>query len=190
MSQNGPSTIAFAGRRIDAANAEASRFPASAEAGVAERLRDLFEESGARSLVASAACGADILALEAAGELGIRRYVILPFEPPRFRESSVTDRPGDWGPRYDAILESVDPDDIINLRLAAGAGAYDRTNNQILEMAIELAGRPAKVLGVIAWNGESRGDGDLTEQFARRARARGIEVREVDTTGQGAAGRS
>jgi hypothetical protein len=66
--------------------------------------------------------------------------------------------------------------------LAKGAGAYERTNNAILDLAAELAGRPGAVLAVIAWNGRSRGDGDITAQFADQARSRGMNLTEVDTS--------
>jgi hypothetical protein len=177
-----PKIIAFAGRRIDAADAPEPRFPATAESAVADRIRALFEETGATVIVASAACGSHIIALEVAGQLGLERHVILPFDRPVFRESSVTDRPGDWGGRYDAILDSLDPDAITVLRLATGTGAYERTNNTILDLAADLAGRPGAVLAVIAWNGETRGDGDITAQFAERARMRGMNVTEIDTS--------
>lgn len=182
MSKTGPTVIAFAGRRVDAADADVERFPAAAEQAVAHKLNSLLRRTGASALVASAACGSDILALEAAADLGLDRYVILPFDQATFRETSVTDRPGDWGPRYDAALDSLPPDRITVLRLAKGTGAYERTNNSILDLATELAGRSGTVLGVIAWNGESRGEGDITAMFAERARMRGIDVTEVDTS--------
>ena len=48
-------------------------------------------------LIRSAACGADLLALDIAGEFGVERHVVLPFAVQAFRASSVTDRPGEWG---------------------------------------------------------------------------------------------
>jgi hypothetical protein len=53
-----------------------------------------------RMVVASAACGSDLIALDVAGELGLERRVILPFEPNRFAETSVEDRPGEWRTLY------------------------------------------------------------------------------------------
>jgi hypothetical protein len=44
---------------------------------LAARLRRFFHEQEASALVGSAACGADLLALEIAGELSLRRRVIL-----------------------------------------------------------------------------------------------------------------
>jgi hypothetical protein len=35
---------------------------------------------------------------------GIRRRVILPFAVDRFRETSVVDRPGNWGPLFDGLV--------------------------------------------------------------------------------------
>src|SRR5947209_320182 len=93
--------IALAGRRIDAPNAETPRFPLENREKVGNRIRDFLAEHGATALVCSAACGADLLALEAAEELGLRRRILLPFAPDRFRATSVTDRPGEWGPLFD-----------------------------------------------------------------------------------------
>jgi hypothetical protein len=181
LSANQPPIIAFAGRRIDPADADEPRFPAGAESAVADALRDLFRQRGARTIVSSAACGSDIIALEVAGDQGLERRVVLPFDPTSFRETSVVDRPGDWGRRYDAVLESLPPDHLTVLRLAKGSGAYDRTNNSILDLAAELAGRSGVVLAVIAWNGVPRGEEDFTARFAERARAHDLEVAEVDT---------
>src|SRR5438552_4042532 len=93
--------VALAGRRIDAEGAPA-RFPLDQAPRVRERLDALLLELRPAALVCSAACGADLLALEAAAALNIPARIVLPFEPGRFRTSSVVDRPGDWGPRFDA----------------------------------------------------------------------------------------
>src|SRR5690242_3473732 len=101
------STIALAGRRIDPPDGELPRFPLATVPLVLDRLRALFVERGADTLVCSAACGADLVALDVSGALGMRRRVVLPFDAAKFRETSVTDRPGDWGPLYDRIVEAA-----------------------------------------------------------------------------------
>ena len=73
---------------------------------VEDGVRNCFEK-GVRVLVCSAASGADLLALGVASEMGIRRRVLLPFARALFRETSVADRPGDWGERYDRVLNEV-----------------------------------------------------------------------------------
>src|SRR5258708_23324677 len=99
--------VTLAGRRIDPLNAPVARFPVENSAEVREQLVHLLQEQGATALVCSAACGADLLGLEAAGTLGLRRRVVLSFAPERFRATSVTDRPGEWGPLYDRIIAEV-----------------------------------------------------------------------------------
>jgi hypothetical protein len=97
--------IALAGRRVDSAEAKESRFPAQNVETVRKRIRAVLRDKSATVLVSSGACGADLIALSEAGQLGLRRRVILPLERERFRDTSVTDRPGEWGPLYDQVLD-------------------------------------------------------------------------------------
>ena len=176
---------ALAGRRIDAGDSATPRFPLDHAAIVRDRLKALFITEGTDALVCSAACGADLIALDVAGALGLRRRVVLPFAPERFRETSVTDRPGDWGPLFDRIIGEVRAaGDVVVLGLDEGDDAtYAAANDAILNEAEGLAtGPPADVVAVIVWEGGSRGEGDLTEAFATSARARDHPVREILTT--------
>jgi len=176
---------ALAGRRIDAADAAAPRFPLANVDIVRDRLAALLGAQRIEALVCSAACGADLIALDVAGKLGLRRRVVLPFAPERFRETSVTDRPGDWGPLFDRVIgEIAATGDIVLLGLDEGDDdAYAAANDAILNEAEALAGDdPLQVVAVIAWEGGSRGQGDLTEAFATAARARNHPAHEVLTT--------
>ena len=179
--------IALAGRRIDPSDAQIARFPLEKSAIVRERIHRLLLEQQATSLVVSASCGADLLALDVAGDLGIRRSIILPFEPAHFRETSVIDRPGDWGGLFDRIISEVSTaGDLFSLKgEKRGEAIYRLTNQKLLEKAQELAlvsDAPAEsVLAVIVWNGEARGPGDITLDFANEARKRLIPLVEVPT---------
>jgi hypothetical protein len=176
---------ALAGRRIDAADAAAPRFPLANVDIVRDRVAALLRAQRIEALVCSAACGADLIALDVAGKLGLRRRVVLPFAPERFRETSVTDRPGDWGPLFDRVIgEIAATGDIVVLGLDEGDDdAYAAANDAILNEAEALAGDdPLQVVAVIAWEGGSRGQGDLTEAFATAARARNHPAHEVLTT--------
>src|ERR1700730_18749721 len=75
---------------------------------VRRRIVDLLAEEHTEALVCSAACGADLIALEEAERLGLRRRIVLPFAAKRFRETSVIDRPGDWGPVFDRLIYSAE----------------------------------------------------------------------------------
>lgn len=184
--------VALAGRRIDPPEAKTPRFPEDRISVVRDQIRRVLEEWSATTLIASAACGADLLGQQVAGELGLRRIVVLPFEPARFRETSVSDRPGDWGPVFDQLVASVSDEDgtLLILDQPVGDGsshaAYTAVNDLVLDTALGLARRGASDDGVRAiavWDGASRGRQDLTEHFIKAARGRGIPVEEVLTVG-------
>ena len=87
------SIVAVAGRRVDAVDAQTKRFPYANADSVRAALSRALENAAAMLVVASAACGSDLLALDVASVLGIRTRIILPFAPDVFRETSVVDRP-------------------------------------------------------------------------------------------------
>ncbi len=175
--------IALAGRRVDAPNAEQNRFPAENTERVKQQIRDLLKSSNATALVSAAACGADILALEAAGELGLRRRVVLPYNRQTFKQSSVVDRADDWGARYDRIIAEVERQgDLVEDDYEKDDETYFAANHDILDQAEDLAetlGQPLAVL--VVWNGESRGEDDVTAHFLEEARNRGLQVSEIST---------
>jgi hypothetical protein len=176
--------IAVAGRRVDAASSEAARFPLQNLPSVERRLDELFEREAATSLVSSAACGADLTALAVAGRRRIRRRVVLPFSRDRFRASSVTDRPGDWGPLYDRVLAELDrTGDVVTLEgYASGDTAYAAANEAILREAATLARQAdTDVLAVLVWEGAPRAGADMTAAFGEAARKRGWRVEQVIT---------
>lgn len=179
--------ITLAGRRIDAPGAATTRFPLANSGLVGQRIRQLLSERRATALVSSAACGADLLALEAAGQLGIRRRVILSFAPDRFRQTSVADRPGDWEGLYDRIIAEVQAaGDLVLLNEAKDdEAAFLRANGAILDEAQQLAreaGTPGdNLLAVLVWEGQPRGADDITAAFRTEARARAIPTIEILT---------
>lgn len=176
--------IALAGRRVDAPGAEIRRFPVENIELVRQRLRELFDETEPKALISSAACGADLIALEEAGALGIRRRVILPFNRWRFRETSVIDRPGDWGPVCDRVLDEVESNgDLVTLSSDSDCTqAYTDANNAILDEASALGLESQHdIRTVVVWDGARRGEDDLTQIFANEAKARGFPIVEIKT---------
>jgi hypothetical protein len=175
--------IALAGRRVDSADAKQPRFPAANVEMVRTQIHAVFKGKGATALVSAAACGADLIALSEAGGLGLRRRVILPFERSRFRETSVTDRPGDWGPLFDQVLDAVEAaGDLVILPAAPPEEAYVTANRAILDEAMVLAIRThEQAIAVLIWDGASRGEHDRTEEFGDEARKRDLAVIEVLT---------
>jgi|ERR1039458_2460443 hypothetical protein len=171
------------GRRIDLPDAETVRFPLRNVGLVRNRLFALLERQPAGTLVCSAACGADLLALEAAGQLGWRRFVILPFDRARFRDTSVMDRPGDWGALYDRILDEVDSaGDLLVESTPPGRDAYAFANHRVLEEAGRMAaGSGQSPTAVVVWDGIDYGPDDLTGLFEAAAQTRAMRVLHVST---------
>jgi hypothetical protein len=184
--------IALAGRRIDASDAPHARFPLANRDLVRERLRDAFARLNADTLVCSAACGADLLALEVAGERGMERHVVLPFGARHFRRTSVADRPGNWGPLFDRVHRDVrTAGHVVTLRgYGWGHAAYEAATLRILATARTVArgsdhpqgGESGPdVQAIVVWDGEARGPDDLTARFMAEARASSVPVIEVPT---------
>jgi hypothetical protein len=175
--------IALAGRRIDDTDAKETRFPLQNVESVRARLRATLKRLHASALVCSAACGADLIALSETGSLGFKRWVILPFERERFKQSSVIDRPGDWGVLYEKILDEIESaGNLIILREVSNNDSYSATNLTILDNAILLGHKfHEPVTAMLVWDGASRGSSDLTAGFGPEARKRGLPIVEVRT---------
>ena len=128
--------------------------------------------------------GADLVALAQTEGLGIRRRIVLPFSPERFRASSVTDRPGEWGPVFDRLTrEAIKSSDLIVLEEEApdDSAGYESANRRIIDEALRLTPPGRDPMAVLVWEGASRGDDDLTAAFGRDAARRGFEVVHVPT---------
>jgi hypothetical protein len=170
--------IALAGRRVDAIAAKQLRFSPALESvnRVRHRIRAFLISQGSVALVSSAACGADLLGQQEAGALGLRRKIVLPFGVAKFRSSSVTDRPGDWGALYDAVVNDLKAGgDLIILR-------PKEDNHRIIAEAQALASQlQHPVTAVRIWEGQSRGEDDITEEFGDCALKAGIPVMEILT---------
>jgi hypothetical protein len=168
-----------AGRRVDAPDAQPARFPPSKVPKVRERIRELLLREKPVAVVCSAACGADLLLLDVAGQMHIKQFVLLASDQETFRQSSVTDRPGNWGDLYDHVLKTAK---VETLKVPGGQEGYLQTNLELLNRGEELArarGVPAQAL--VIWNQESRGPDDVTEHFLKQAKQRHIPILEIST---------
>ncbi len=148
---SGSRVAALAGRRIDAESTETTRFPLVRSDAVRAALRELIQEEALELLVCSAACGSDLLALDAALELGVRCRVVIPYGRTEFRRTSVTDRPGDWGTLYDRVITSVEKAGELVV-LAASPNddqAYRRATEAIVSLAAAAAA-PRRALAILS----------------------------------------
>jgi hypothetical protein len=194
--------VALAGRRIDSSDAQIIRFSLEMKETVYKRILRFFQENNVTALISSAACGADLLAQKAAHEINnqqtnpelkkgantnkIEQYIILPFERERFRKTSVTDRPGDWGEMFDKICDEVKrQEDLIVLNSFENEEkAYSTVTTEILNQAESLKKTKypdEKIVALVVREGIKESERDETEAFARKAAVRRIPVVEIST---------
>jgi hypothetical protein len=151
---------------------------------VRQEIADALSSAGAVTLVSSAACGADLLALSEAERLGIRRRIVLPFSRERFRATSVVDRGEEWGKPFDLLLDAAEAeDDLVVLGLPNDDAAYRGANGAIVEQALVEASRlevPDRI-ALVVWEGAPRDGGDATADFKQKAERAGFAVRTVLT---------
>ena len=103
---NIPCVVAFSGHMIDRGDRSKPRFPASMENSVRQEIDARLDAMNASFGYASAACGSDILFLEAMLDRGGEINVVLPFEKADFIRTSVNTSPRtDWVKRFDQVLE-------------------------------------------------------------------------------------
>ena len=175
--------LVLAGRRIDSVDTEPPQFPLQNVGKVSDAVRKLLVQQGATTVVSSAACGADLIALAEAGKLGIRRRVVLPFAREKFRETSVVDRPGDWGVLYDEVLDQMQAaGELVIIGKLDHGDPYSVVSKLILDEAIKLGQERRESVGAaMVWDGAARGTPDYTFEFGAEARRRGLGVLEIPT---------
>jgi hypothetical protein len=172
----------LAGRRIDAIDADPIRFPETREDVVASRIAVALKERDVTTLVCAAACGSDLLALDAAQREGIATHIVLPYGAATFRRTSVVDRGPTWGAAFDRLIGDAEARDALSI-LGLDPDdkrVYEKTNDGILDEALALAGNePARVIALAVWDGEIVGRTDYTADFTTAACTRGIAVQSI-----------
>jgi hypothetical protein len=187
--QHGGAVVALGGRRIDAEPTSTARFPFDQVDRVGMEIADRLRRTRAVALVCSAACGADLIALETAQQMGLPTRIILPFSATRFRETSVVDRPRPefWGSMFDRVTSAARAHgDLIELDAAEADDAYSMANGVIIHEARKLAGvkdheRSLRLIALVVWEGASRGPDDNTNKFVQLAQESGFRIEQVLT---------
>jgi hypothetical protein len=152
-----PCVVVFTGHMIDRPNRREARFPEELESAVANKIQQQIDSLKPGFGFSSAACGSDILFLEAMLEAGAEVSVVLPYNKEEFVRDSVEIAPASkqWRGRFDRVLEAAAR--VItasNQRLAIGGVSYEFCNQLMLGLATIRAHQldtPLKPLAV--WNG-------------------------------------
>ena len=183
-----PPVVVYSGHMISSAGRGNGAFPAALEGAVRDEIRRRLERIRPVAAYGSAACGTDILCLEAVQELGGETHVTLPFPPAEFRKVSVDLAPG-WGERFDRVLAAADSVGVASDHPAEGSLSGFEYANLILTGTGRLRAQVlgTSLVGLAVWDGcPSRGRGG-TADVVDLWHARGITVERVDIAALGRA---
>jgi hypothetical protein len=169
--------LVHAGNRVDQPGRTPPRFPAEREQYVRERLDALLGLLAPDGIVTSAAAGADLLLIEAATDRSIPLHLVLPFEPRRFRATSVADQGPRWTRSFDAVLDrSLHSLQVLDLD--TDEEGMRSGNGALIQRALSLA--PGNVLAVAVRPHCGEDPPSVTDDFVRRAEEDRLFVLEVD----------
>ncbi len=99
--------LAFTGHLIDAPDGRKPRFPSDLEPAVASVLRRYLAPLHLPIVYTSAACGADLMFIEAALDVGAEVNVVLPFDRADFVRTRVAVGGESWVQRFDDAMARV-----------------------------------------------------------------------------------
>jgi class 3 adenylate cyclase len=175
-----PVVVVFTGHLLDAPDRTDARFPPSAAPAVFTQIKRYLGEVRAKVAFASAACGADILFLEAMLELGGEINIVLPSDMQSFVQESVL--PGgneDWVERFHRVVKSAKQ--VIYASQHAATEVYLAYANVLMfglakSRARAIAG---EVRALAVWDGLP-GAGGGTASAISRWRSCGQPVRALD----------
>lgn len=175
--------VALAGRRIDPPNAETIRFPARNIERVRNDICRELKNQHAQGLVASAAAGADLLAVKAAINLGITSRIVLSPSVNEFERMSVEDRGSYWTEEFENVISAIVPENIACIPAEPDvADTFRMINERILSDAVAFSvSRSAKLVCIAVWDGVRRGKDDFSADFVERAVTRGLSVTHIST---------
>lgn len=178
-----PRAVVFSGHMIDQPGRNIPRFPQQLERQVYQAIKQRLLDLDVKIGYASAACGADILFLEAILELNGEIHIVLPYEQEEFIKYSVDIIPNsNWAQRCKILLEKANEVIICsNRKLENNQPLYEyahRVAHGLGKMRAELL--DTELFHLAVWDGKP-GDGTGGTAWAVEAwQAWGYEVEIID----------
>jgi class 3 adenylate cyclase len=177
-----PPVLVFTGNMVDQAGRATPRFPASLEPAVARAIDHAISAIRPLAAYGSAACGADILCLERVHASGGEIHVVLPFPPEEFRRTSVDVVPGEWGVRFDRLLEVAHSVTITSDHRATGSQATFEYANLVLTGLGQLRAQllDTTLRGLAVWDRSGGGARGGSASVVSLWEARGVPIDHVN----------
>jgi len=151
-----PGVVVFGGHMIDRPDRVAPRFPPQLESAVAKEIRKKIDKADPGFGFGSAACGSDILFLEAMLERNAELSIVLPYDREEFVRDSVDFVPNSsWRSRFDRVLGRATR--VITAspqKLEIGGIAYEFCNDVLFGLAsIRARQLETTLLPLAVWDG-------------------------------------
>lgn len=150
----------FSGHMMDAVGRPSPRFPADDEPVVRAAIEAMLAEGGFVAGISAAACGADILFLEALQARGVDTHIVLPHDVATFRQESVTAIAGEqWGARFDSVVSQAREVTLVSEH--RGEDLSYQFHGEVMAGLARLKGRTFGSLptGIAYWDGQPGGVG-------------------------------
>jgi class 3 adenylate cyclase len=154
-----PAVAMYTGHMIDLPDRPVPRFPASLESWVRDAAHEQVRRLRPVASYGSAACGVDLIYLEALRDAGVETHVVLPFSLAEFRQTSVEGVPGDWGARFDRAMAAAASVSVVSEHRARGSDApYEYANLMLTGRArLRAQALDTDVVGLAIWDGQETG---------------------------------
>jgi class 3 adenylate cyclase/tetratricopeptide (TPR) repeat protein len=177
-----PPVLVFTGNMVDQAGRATPRFPAGLEPAVARAIDHAISAIRPLAAYGSAACGADILCLERVHASGGEIHVVLPFPPEEFRRTSVDVVPGEWGARFDRLLQVAHSVTITSDHRATGSQATFEYANLVLTGLGQLRAQllDTTLRGLAVWDRSGGGARGGSASVVSLWEARGVTIDHVN----------
>lgn len=156
-----PTVVVFTGHMVDRPDRSEPRFPEELVSTVAAEIQQRVDKLQPGFAFSSAACGSDILFLEAMLDRGAEVSIVLPYNEQAFIRDSVEVVPdGNWRARFDRVLaRAARVITTSNQRLEIGGVSYEFCNELMLGLAaIRARQLGTKLIPLAVWDGRP-GDG-------------------------------
>lgn len=176
-----PRVVVFSGHMMDRTDRPRPRFPEMLEGAVSRAIRDWLSDCNGLIGFSSAACGADLLFLEAVNALGGETHIVLPCHHDEFITDSVEiGAAGDWRRRFDVQLACSRVVYASSSRPLDGGLGYDYANHLIHGLGrLRATELETGLVALTVWDGHV-GDGrGGTSSAVRHWQQHGIPVHQV-----------
>ncbi|HNY11853.1 MAG TPA: hypothetical protein PKK26_09715, partial [Candidatus Wallbacteria bacterium] len=178
-----PSVVVFSGHMIDRPGRSVPRFPPELEQAVYNSISQRLFEVNAGFGFSSAACGSDILFIEALLKRGAESHIVLPYDKYQFMKNSVDVIEGaEWGGRFNAALKKAAQVFTASENMFEEEGiSYEYSNHLLIGMArMKAAQIGTNTVSMAVWD-KKTGDGPGgTSSFVEKLRSLGMNFELID----------